>query len=223
MQSWDLGSSVHSFSKELLRVGHVTRTDTSSLEACRSQVPYTCWLDMLQWVWIIFSTSANKALQNPTSFPCVPSTSRWSHTWFLSRLCTFVWFIYLPFPLPLALFPPPFCHPANSCSFFGIQDKCSLIPELVALSSGLSYYSINIRTTLITRGIQFICLHLSLLPLHWVSWGRSCCDFFPLPFPDPSPLCSVPWEAHPCELHQGSPSSSGYQRGFANGQHQQGV
>lgn len=47
------------------------------------------------------------------------------------------------------------------------------------------------------------------------------CWFFPLPFPDPSPLCSVPWEADLCEMYQCAPFPSGYQGGSATRQHGQ--
>lgn len=189
MQSWDLGSLVPSFSEEPVSRGRVpsallgtTCTDTSSLKACRSK-SRPCLLDMLQGFWINFSTDPNKALQNLKSFPRVPYTSCWSHAWFLNRLCTFVWFTDLPFPLPLVLFVLLPLSSGKLVLIFWDLNKCALGPELVALSSGLSYYSANSSTMLITMGIKFICLCLSLLPLHWVSWGRSCCaDFSLCPF-----------------------------------------
>lgn len=99
-------SLAHSFSKSLLSevqvsstvlgAAHtvVNKTDTSH-EAGRSQVSYTCSLNMLWWVWIIFSSNRNQASQNPNSFPmsytpCARVTLRTSKQ---------ALYIYVPFPL----------------------------------------------------------------------------------------------------------------------------
>lgn len=174
-------------------------------------------LDMLQGFWINFSTDPNKALQNLKSFPCVSYTSRWSHAWFLNRLCTFVWFTDLPFPLPLVLFVLLPLSSGKLVLIFWDLNKCALGPELVALSSGLSYYSANSSTMLITMGIKFICLCLSLLPSHWVS----IVSIFPFALSRSFSILFCALGGWPLWTAPVRSFPSGYQGASANSQHRQ--
>lgn len=71
MQSWDSGSLVPLFSKELSSTGRVpsavpgaARTETPALKQPAGHENH-----LLQGFGAMFSTRANKALQNPKSFP----------------------------------------------------------------------------------------------------------------------------------------------------------
>lgn len=75
-------------------------------------------------------------------------------------------------------------HPENLHSFFEIQNKFSLIAELVALSSGLSHYFVSFRSMLITVNADIYLLlcqpstiRLSVLREVTVVLDSSLCPF----------------------------------------------
>lgn len=137
--------------------------DTSSLKACRSEVFSLLAGHVAGILDNILHQSKQSLAESQILSLCPIYLMLESHL--ISKQALHIWVIHiLAFSSAPCASPPSSSVIRQTCTtFFEIQAKCSLGPELVALSSGLSYYSASNSTMLITMGINFICLCFSLL------------------------------------------------------------
>lgn len=155
MKLWDSGShtAVLIICSLIFQRAVVHGTHTSGLE-----VAYTGLLNMGWWLQCspIIQTKPHKI---PDPFPVHLYLILSLDWWFPNIL--HLWDVYTcRFLCPWG-HPSFSCDPANSYSFFEIQNNCSLIAELPILPSGLSFYVANTSMMLITAGSRFSVLGFS--------------------------------------------------------------